>query len=277
MLRSLLVGVNESRWSAIAVESSLRIAKSSNLPVTFFGVLDVEGLTAPQTYPAGAGAFKTERDAKLLAAAQERLQQALNSASARAEESGVEYSVRTAEGRPAVELGKEVQRHDLLVIGKRAIPTTDHDPAPSKTLTEIVRLGSRPIVITTEGPSETGPVMVAYDGSAQAARALASFVTSGLHADRVVHLVGVDKDNDGVADNLELARDYLALHGRQSELHLLPSEGGVGKTIITLAQRLSSSLLVMGVYGEPRMKEMLFGSVTRSLLAAVPTPLFLDH
>ena len=51
----------------------------------------------------------------------------------------------------------------------------------------------------------------------------------------------------------------------------------VADAIIAFAEQLGSGLIVAGAFGHNRIREMLLGSVTRSLLKTSPLPLLLAH
>lgn len=277
MLRSLLVGVNGSEWSQQAVKLGVEWARNLKIPVTFLGVVDVDALTAVEPVPLGAVSFKADRDVKVVEAACRKVDAALQDAAQVAADAGVQYRTKHVQGNPAIELGREVQRHDLLLIGRRHIPETDRDPPASATMTDILRHGARPVVVASRDVPSASPVVIAYDGSSQAARTLANFVASGLYYGHPLHLVGVSDDPAHIQDVLGRATDYLAQHGQQATIHVLPVGRGVAKTLSDFARNLPAGLMVMGVHGQPRLKELLFGSVTRAVLNAVPAPLFLDH
>lgn len=277
MLKSLLIGVNGSQWSRAAAELGVGWARESGLKVTFLGVVDVKGLTRGEPVPIGGGGIKAERDAKLIQAARQRVEDALRDAADLAGKAGVEHATRMVEGAPAEELGLEVQRHDLMIIGRRAIPETDHDPEASETMTEILRHTARPVVVAGGRVPTTEAVVVAYDGSIQAARALGSFVASGLHSDLPVKLVGVDRDVDAMQEKLARAVDFLVTHGRTAEVHVLPPADTIPEALHDFLNRTSPRMLVMGVFGESPIRERLFGSVSRSMVGSVSLPTFFDR
>lgn len=277
MLKSLLIGTNGTQWSQIAVGLGLEWARELGVPVTFLGVVDVPALTHGEPLPIGAAGYKSERDARLVAEARDCIESAVREAVARATEMGVQSRTRFVDGDPPEELGREAQRHDVLVIGKRAVPHSDHDPPASKTMTDILHHSPRPVIVAGETVSPDPTVMVAYDGSRQAARALASFVASGIYADRPVHVVVVGDDQERMEAKAQRAVDFLTLHGRTADAQVMRVGNSVAETLIAASKRIPTGLLVMGVYGKPKIKEMLFGSVTRMLVARVPVPLFLDH
>lgn len=277
MLRSLLIGVNGSEWSQQAVRQGLEWARQMQVPVTCLGVVDVESLTAVEPVPMGGVAYKMERDAQMVAATHKKLEAALQQAQAEAGRLGVECRTRMVEGDAATELGNELQRHDLLIIGRRHVPTTDRDPPASATMADILRQAARPVVVAAGATTPASAVVIAYDGSQQAARTLKSFVASGLYYGHPLHLVGVSDHPAEMQTTLTRAVDYLAAHGQQAQVHLLPVGDSVGRTLCDFARHLPAGLLVAGVYGQSRLKELFFGSVTRSLISAAPVPMFLDH
>lgn len=277
MLRSILVGVNGTRGSQAACELAVSWAKSHQIPVTAAGIVDVPAILAPEPVPLGAAAFKAERDAEKLAQARKTIGSALEAMCQRAQAAGVECRSVNLEGSPAELLGAESQRHDLVVLGRREKPRSDRDPVASTTLTEILRHACRPVVVAGHDPPRGSTIVVAYDGSAQSARTLQAFVQSGLMFGHPLHLVGVGDQPQEMNARLMRALDYLKTHGRNAELHVLPVRGSVAATLTQFVTQLPCGLLVMGVYGQPRLKELLFGSVTMSLLESLPAPLFLHH
>jgi nucleotide-binding universal stress UspA family protein len=122
-----------------------------------------------------------------------------------------------------------------------------------------------------------GPVVVAYDGSLQAARALAAFQATGLGESGRVHLISVSSDNDLAAQHAERAREFLKFHDLEATPLVVESSAPPATVILEQVRRLSAGLLVLGSYGQPVLREFLIGSVTRTVLSESPIPLFLFH
>ena len=196
MLKSLVVGVNGSDLSKAAVRVAVDWAGLLGASVTFIAILDVEGLTAGQSVGMMGRGFKAERDEKVLANWRERLSGAMADAVQVAEAAGVPYETRSVEGSPTEELSKEVHRHDALIIGRRAVPRTDHEPASTESMMEILRTSPRPVIVAGSTHHGGASVVVAYDGSAQASQALESYIASGLYPDLPVQLVAVSDRSD---------------------------------------------------------------------------------
>jgi nucleotide-binding universal stress UspA family protein len=57
----------------------------------------------------------------------------------------------------------------------------------------------------------------------------------------------------------------------------MPSGLPASSVILSEAKRLHAGLIVMGAYGQPLIKETVFGSVTARVLKKSNLPLFLYH
>jgi nucleotide-binding universal stress UspA family protein len=61
----------------------------------------------------------------------------------------------------------------------------------------------------------------------------------------------------------------------------LRNADGLGRSpeeaLIAEARHMDADLIVMGGYGQSRLREFVFGGVTRALTRTSPLPLFLSH
>lgn len=117
-----------------------------------------------------------------------------------------------------------------------------------------------------------GPVLVAWDGSAEAAAALRQSVPLLRLAELVV--VATVSDEQAEFPPLDAAL-YLSRHDVSCELHPCSKEGAVSDTLINLAGRFEAAYVVMGAYGHGRVTEYLFGGTTRAMLQAAALPILL--
>ena len=125
-------------------------------------------------------------------------------------------------------------------------------------------------------PLPLGRACIAWDGSDEAAMALRGCVTL-LDEGTDVHLLTVLSDTPQGFPPTEALR-YLARHGIKAELHELAKAGSVEETLLAEVNRLHAQVLVMGAFGHSRVREFLFGGVTRYFLEE-PTapPLLMAH
>jgi nucleotide-binding universal stress UspA family protein len=148
---------------------------------------------------------------------------------------------------------------------------------------EAVIFGSgRPTIVLPcakqAGPIVLNSVVVAWDFSRPAARALADALPILQHAKhvRLVTIVN-EKAISDTHSHGELAQNLLR-HGVGIELDVIDAKGRTSG--VTLVEHLASSradLLVMGAYGHSRVKEFILGGTTKSMLDRPPLPVFLSH
>jgi nucleotide-binding universal stress UspA family protein len=166
--------------------------------------------------------------------------------------------------------------HDLTVI--------DAEPEamlPDRGLIEAVLMQSgRPVIVVPEGRSTFSGrrIVVAWDGSARAARAVSDALPF-LRAAEAVDVVTVTGEGE-LPDTVEGSDigQHLARHEVSVTVRSVPArEGDVAQTLRDAAELSGADLIVMGGYVHSRLQEMLFGGVTQSLLRRSSVPLFLAY
>lgn len=138
----------------------------------------------------------------------------------------------------------------------------------------------KPILAVPKGVlrfSACGLAVVAWDGSPAAAAALRA-ATPILAYASAVHIVEIDKFREG-GISAEEGASYLSRHGVQPVVRREKTHGmmSVSEKLVELAARGRVDYMVMGAFGHSRLKEAIFGGVTRSMLIDTPVPLVLAH
>ena len=88
--------------------------------------------------------------------------------------------------------------------------------------------------------------MIAYDGSLQAARALAAFESTGLAESGKVHVITVSEHAHQVAGLAAVAFKFLSRHDVESVSHELNSSRAPADIIADQVRQLNAGLVVMG-------------------------------
>jgi nucleotide-binding universal stress UspA family protein len=71
--------------------------------------------------------------------------------------------------------------------------------------------------------------------------------------------------------------EHLARHGIQATSKALPPAGGIAETLLSYVADASSDLLVMGGYGHSRLRELILGGTTRTMLTSMTVPVLMSH
>ena len=136
---------------------------------------------------------------------------------------------------------------------------------------------ARPILLIPERGIEGSArsIVIAWNGTAEATRALSGALPLLLNADRV-HVVTAATPRTRVESGAALA-EYLGWHGLICEAHPMYPENEVGPALLARAKELGADLLVIGGYGRSRMRERIFGGVTQHVLDHHDIPVLIAH
>jgi nucleotide-binding universal stress UspA family protein len=186
--------------------------------------------------------------------------------------------IETSLGGAASTFGRIARRFDLAVVGQM-------DPErmmPDDLLIESALFESgRPVVVVPYIQKEglkLDRVMVCWDGSRSAARAIADglpFLKRGKTIEIV--MVASGGGNPDELPGVDLA-EHLARHGFKIEVkRLVATDVDVTNTILSYAADCAADFIVMGGYGHSRLREFVLGGATRGILESMTVPVLMSH
>jgi len=183
------------------------------------------------------------------------------------------------------ELASAVCRHALfadLVVMTQPRLTDIHHPERLRRAHVILQESVRPVLMLAQAGGFAplpGTVVVAWDGSASAARAAASALPLMRRA-RNVHLVQVidpRKDDEGaVRPGLECASTWLSGHGIEARIGIVEGDHPA-RSLLSKTADVGAELLVMGAWGHGRLVERLLGGATRAMVDGMAVPVMFAH
>ncbi len=277
MLKSILVGLDGSPYSTAAVELGIRWAQQCEALLVGLGIIDEPTIRGPEPMPLGVGQFKIQRDEALLADARRKVEKFLQGFTSECSRAGVAFKLLEDVGLPADKIVLEAQRYDLVLLGRQTFFHVDSVEGTDETLFQVLKHSPRPVVTVPLALTAGKSILVAYDGSLQAARALQAFQATRLATGQQVHVLCIGANQLAAARRADRAAEFLRFHDVIVEAQGLVSDSPPGEVLLAQVRKLHPALVVMGAYGQPTWKEFFFGSVTRTMLKLSPAPLFLYH
>jgi len=277
MLRSILVGLDESPYSAAATELGLSWARSFDCLLVGVGVVDEPTLRGPRPDTEMAASYRAAYD-QLVNDARRRVEQLLDRFAHRAAEMQVACKLLEDTGLPCEQIMREAERYDLVLLGTHTYFHFETSSRTCETLERVLRNAPRPIVTVPRAPRSGQSVLIAYDSSPHAARSVQAFQASGLAGLGEVRVLSIDP-----VSRIEAARtagravEFLASHDIRAVACPLVSDDPAGPTIVQQIHQHDAQLAVMGAFGHSPIRQWFMGSVTRTVLENTDVPLFLCH
>jgi nucleotide-binding universal stress UspA family protein len=192
--------------------------------------------------------------------------------------SGETRTISASISGAADQIGRIGRRFDLVIVGQ----PERQKSLPDEVVDEGVLFESgRPVIFVPyiqKGGMKLDRIMVCWDGSRAAARAVADAMPFLKKAKQVEVVIVADKP--GKKDEIPGADlgQHLARHGLKVDVKRITSpEIDVPSTILSYAADSSADMIVMGGYGHSRLREFILGGATRGLLEAMTVPVLMSH
>jgi nucleotide-binding universal stress UspA family protein len=167
---------------------------------------------------------------------------------------------------------------DLLVIGHPAPSGLPDDVSAERIL---LACGVPLLIVPNDWKGETigDRIMIGWNASPEARRAVSDAMSFLVAATSVTALI-VDPEGckwlgDSVGCDIS---QHLSRHGAHVEVEQVASRGRpIAEVLLDRATRSGADLLVAGARNPAHLKEILFGSATRTLLTKMPVPVLISR
>jgi nucleotide-binding universal stress UspA family protein len=176
-------------------------------------------------------------------------------------------------GRRDQVIPRKARVSDLVVFGAQPADSPELGGAIEATLVA----GGRPLLLAPHGVQTLGErVAIAWNGSAEAARALAAAMPF-VEAASAVQVLTAETGRTPFAVTDDLA-DYFEWRGIAYERRpVMAVDETVGAALLRAAGDAGADLMIMGGYGRSRLRELVLGGVTRHVLTHAQMPVLLAH
>jgi nucleotide-binding universal stress UspA family protein len=170
------------------------------------------------------------------------------------------------------------RRFDLAIVGQ----TEPEGGAVEAIISENTLFDSgRPVIVVPyihKAPFKLDRIMVCWDGSRPAARAIADAMPLLERAGSIE--VVIIANERGKQDEIEGADmgQHLARHGLKVEVKRITRDNlDVANVLLSHSADSDANLIVMGGYGHSRLREFVLGGVTRTILHSMMVPVLMSH
>lgn len=267
MNNQVIACLDGSDYAKAVADAAAWASKTLSAPLTLLHVVEAADGDEQQINASQSDSMRTRLtalDQQRVALNKERGELLLDFAAEEAGKSGVsEVRRKLVRGHLMQALTDLQDSLRVLVVGKRG------ESAPEENLgshlEQMIRANPRPTLIIGRDFVPPTKALLAFDGSDTMVRAVNTIAGSPMFHHLECHVVLVGADTDEHREQLNWAENTLDNANVKVKTHLAV-EAFVDATLTAYAEDNAIDLMVMGAYGHSRLRQMLVGSTTSTLL-----------
>ena len=162
---------------------------------------------------------------------------------------------------------------EMILIGKRGEGADFAKGHLGSNLERVVRTATKPLFVASRAFRPIERVLVAYDGSASAMRAVDYIARSSVYSGLDLRIFTVGAPTDAGKKGLEEAKAMLAAAGLDAETAMIP--GQPEDALARLVEEAEFDHLVMGASGHSRLRALFVGSTSLEMMRTCRIPILL--
>jgi nucleotide-binding universal stress UspA family protein len=266
MIRSMLIPIDGSRFTETAVELAIRWARRTGGVLVGLGIIDEPTIRQLEGTGIAGSYYGLRRDEQWPQDARPRIAILLERFARRCARAEVPCRVLDRTGLPWEQIVREAEEYDLTLLGQRTYFHFETQTDPDETLEIVLQKSRRPVVAVGHKIPASRSVVVAYDGSPAAVRALEAFQKAGLDQWQDVRVVSVAPNPADAARRAKDAVRSLRSCNVPAEGRSLPLARTTGELLLEQVQGMGAGMLVMGAFGTSELASSCFSSTTLTIL-----------
>ena len=279
MIKKVLVPTDGSANGDIALEYGIYIALKLNAIISGLHVLDVHLLQGPMLTDISGAVGMPPYDGffdAIETALNEKADFVINNFRERCQKVGLQPEIKKVIGKIDEIIIEESQNADFILMAKKGEHFHLKEGGLLGSVAEaVIRHCGKPVMITPDKFREIESMGIAYDGSPPAKKALDFSLDLSKQADWPLTAIIITSDM-GKATRLS-AQIEEAAQAQETDCEVIILSGKEGEEIIKFIKEDAVELIVMGAYGHNRLRELLLGSTTASVINKSPIPVVLTH
>jgi nucleotide-binding universal stress UspA family protein len=276
MIKSILVPLDGSDYSQCALDYGMELSHLFGATLRALYVVDLKMAGSPAAlrwmeWGEGETPSPEEKRQALIEQMEERGRELLTEARHR---TNCEVSLRV--GVVPQEICEAALGVDLVIMGKRGENAAFGTEMLGSSIETTVRQSVKPIMVAPNEHVPLETLLVAFDGSKHAVRALEVATDMAVKLDASLITLHIGDDPAHGYTLLAQAEKYVEPYGLTHQTVFEEPRGrSVGEVVTECAERFNASLICMGAYGHSRVRRLIIGSTTEEVMRNTACPVLL--
>lgn len=281
MIKSILIAIDDSASSRSALDVAVEIGKLTQAKLK--GLYIEDALRLGEWRPLVSAGTKVTSSSQQSSREQldlanqlveegDKLEKLFESRKKEAHLEGYFSRTRGLIDEMVIEAAKTV---DLVVIGRRGTEMGEYSNEPGPTTENLLRKTTKPVIVVPPGGKLSKNILIAYDGSETAQRALSTGAKFATLLKSPIEVICVSEEEVNAGKNLVEAREFLAPYKLETCFEHKTGSFQPSYAIREEALKLKAGLIALGAFGPHKLLELVFGSTTKSVIMQSTCPVLL--
>ncbi|KHE93799.1 MAG: universal stress protein [Candidatus Scalindua rubra] len=271
MFKTILVPIDSSDSSLVAVDYAIDLSRLFNSEIEGLSIIDIKKLAGPFMRDLGTsiGGMVPYGDFQqnLRKFMEDTAEAALDELEGKCNTAKIPCARTIKEGIVSKEIVESAKRCDMIAMGKSGEHAFWLNALLGSNVESVVRQTHKPVLITPEKYKKITKILVAYDASSFSTKALKAGAEIAQEMKLPLTVVTVSDDTKAGEDILSQADENLRDFNITYDKVL--KSGGTVSAILAFCNEGSYDLLAMGAYGHSKIRELILGSTTVQIMRKV--------
>jgi len=275
MIKRILVPLDSSKYTESAIQYAIRVAKKQHASITGMTILDVTAIDEPVGFvPVGKVYYWAEKleEAKITEV-NNRLRSVEEKFAKLCSENNVSYKLEENKGVPSCWILKKAKFYNLVVMGMRTYFGLESRNKAGETIKKVLNHSVIPILTVPRIYTDIQDVVIAYDGSMSATRALQGFVHFASVQNFNIKLVNSTTDEKYAEFLRTNLKEFFASYEIENVEFIHTEENIINFIDEKFYEK--NDLFVIGSNSKNAIKEFFIGSLANYLIDKNEKPIFL--
>lgn len=181
-----------------------------------------------------------------------------------------EITTRLRHGDLIDTVAEQEANASMILVGKRGEAADFAKMHLGSNVERIVRASHKPVMVASRAFKPIEKLLIAYDGSASAMRAVDHIARNPLYAGLAMRIVTVGAQTPAASKALDDAAAMLKAAGIDAETQI--TSGQPDAVLSKMVEVDGFNMLVMGAYGHSRIRSLIIGSTTTAMVRSCKVP-----
>ncbi len=273
MIKRILVGLADKPSTAVATQRAINLARLHRAEIMGVTVVNTWALDAVGPAPMGAAEHVRQMREHRREITRDHVEDAVARFECLCREADVPHEVNREEGKPLERIQQLSRYYDLVILNLHELFDYGLAPEPDELLLKLLRSGVRPILACAPARGDIKRIMIAYNGTIEAGKAMRRLIHLRVWPDAQFKIVCFEIPEDEARILLTDAARYCQAHGVTPETEYMAESPR--KKLLEAARDWGADLIAIGASARPRLMHRIVDDVPHTLIKSSDRHLFL--